>query len=89
MACTFSEGLHPPCLPRGSDAAVAQAMSALGWERSSGWSHPALQGQDSRAAPPQVRFEPMLTNAAAATDVRFDFTKTVEQTTIGNPSTPY
>ncbi len=44
-------------------------MSALGWNWSSGWSRRSLQGQGLRAAPPQVRFEPNLTDAAQRTNV--------------------
>ncbi|MFZ7094432.1 hypothetical protein, partial [Primorskyibacter sp. 2E233] len=33
-------------------------FNKIGWDRSSGRSRRSLQGQDSFAAPPQVRFEP-------------------------------
>jgi len=37
---------------------VTRHGSALVWDRPSGWSRRSMQGQDLRAAPPQVRFEP-------------------------------
>ncbi len=45
--------------------------SASGWDRLSGWSRRSLRGQELRAAPPQVRFEPKMKDAATCSTVRF------------------
>tara|TARA_R110002012_G_scaffold249988_2_gene427634 strand:- start:1252 stop:1431 length:180 start_codon:yes stop_codon:yes gene_type:complete len=46
-------------------------MSALGWDRPSGWSRRSMQGQDLRAAAPHDRSEPFLTDAAQRMNDRF------------------
>ena len=49
--------LRPTSMSR-LHAKAAIGGSALGWDRSSGWSRGSLRGQELRAAPSQVRFEP-------------------------------
>ena len=63
----FAPAAYDWCCPFGGRHPVRmvfERMLCLGWDRSSGWSRRSLQGQDLRAAPPQVGLEPSLTNAA-------------------------
>ncbi|WP_333848203.1 hypothetical protein, partial [Phaeobacter italicus] len=53
-----------PLLPRGSDAASAKIMSALGWLASSGRLDLVRIRCDLAAAAPQGGLEPTLTDAA-------------------------
>jgi hypothetical protein len=67
---------------KASGAATAQVMSALGWEQPYSGSRNGLPGQDLRAAPPRVRFEPRLQIFCNATNVCYRLTVKKSSTTI-------
>ncbi|EEB86404.1 sensory transduction regulatory protein [Roseobacter sp. GAI101] len=72
-------GFRPTCM-FSLGGRVTRHGSDLGWDRPSGWSRRSMQGQDLRAAPPQVRFEPKLPTFCGALNVRIQKNAVRERT---------